>query len=91
MQGALLCFFYSNHWMLIGDVQTERQHPWASVAVKYQVLIGLDRQDRHLLRSIQANDSIKSATAQLGETYLEANPLKGGTKAQSRTKSNLDN
>ena len=86
-----MCFFYANHWMLIGDVQAERQPPWESVAVKYQVLIGLDRQDRHLLRSIQAKDSIKSATAQLGDTCLEANPLQGGgTKAQSRMKSNLD-
>ena len=58
--------------------------------MKYQVLIGLDRQDRQLIRSTQENDSMKSATAQLGYTYLEANSLQGGAKAQSRMKSNLD-
>ena len=75
--------------MLIGDVQAEGQHPRASVAVKHQVLIGLDRQDRQLLRSTQANDSIDSAMAQLGGIHLETNPFQGGAEAQSRMKSNL--
>ena len=75
--------------MLIGDVQAEGQHPRASVAVKHQVLIGLDRQDRQLLRSTQANDSMESATAQLGNIYLEANPLQGGAKDLSRMKGNF--
>ena len=89
MQGALLCFFSANHWMLIGDVQAEGQHPRASAAVKDQVLIGLDRQDLQLLRSTQAKDSMESATAQLGSIHLEANPFQGGAEAQSRMKSNL--
>ena len=84
MPGALLCFFFANHWMLIGDVQAERQHPRASVAVKYQVLIGLDLQHRQLVRSTQANDSVESASAQLDDTYLEANPLQGGVRAESQ-------
>ena len=90
MQGALMCFFSANHWLLVGDVQGEGQDPRPSVAVKHQVLIGLDLQHRQLVRSTQANDSVESASAQLDDTYLEANPLQGGAKAQSRMKSNLD-
>ena len=75
--------------MLIGDVQAEGQHPRASVAVKHQVLIGLDRQDLQLLRSTQANDSMESAIAQLGNIYLEANPLQGGVNAQNLMKGNF--
>jgi hypothetical protein len=52
-------------------------------------LIGLDRQDRQLLRSTQANDAMESAAAQLGDTHLEANPLQGRAKGRSRIKSNL--
>ena len=57
--------------------------------MKHQVLIGLDRKDRQLLRSTQANDSMESAMAQLGGIHLEANPFQGGAEAQSRMKSNL--
>ena len=89
MQGALMRFFSANHWLLVGDVQAEGQDPRPSVAVKHQVLIGLDRQDRQLLRSTQANDALESAAAQLGDTHLEANPFQGRAKAQSRIKSNL--
>ena len=83
MQGALMRFFSANHWLLIGDVQGEGQNPRPSVAVKHQVLIGLDRQDRQLLRSTQANDSMESAMAQLGGINLEANPFQGGAEAQA--------
>ena len=89
MQGALMRFFSANHLLLIGDVQAEGQDPTPSVAIYEQVLNGLDRQDRQLLRSTQANDAMESAAAQLGDTHLGANPFQGRAKAQSRIKSNL--
>ena len=89
MQGEGLALLATHHWLLICGVQAEGQHPRASVAVKHQVLIGLDRKDRQLLRSTQAKVSMESAMAQFGGIHLEANPLQGGAEAQSRMKSNL--
>ena len=89
MQGEGFALLATHYWLLICGVQAEGQHPRASVAVKHQVLIGLDRKDRQLLRSTQENDSMESAMAQLGGIHLEANPCQGGTEAQSRIKSNL--
>ena len=83
MQGALLCFFSANNWMLIGDVQAEGQHPRTSVAVKYQVLIGLDRQDRQLPRTTQVEDSIESALAQLSHIHLKAECSEGRAESPS--------
>ena len=42
MQLAALYFLSANHRQLIGGVQAEGQHPRASVALKQQILIGLD-------------------------------------------------
>ena len=41
-------FSPTNHRLLIGGVQAEGQHPRASVAVKHQVLIGLNRENGQL-------------------------------------------
>ena len=49
MQGAGCCFLPTHHRSLIGGVQADGQHPRTSVAVKHQVLIGLDRKHRQLL------------------------------------------
>ena len=89
MQGEGLALLATHHWLLICGVQAEGQHPRASVAVKHQVLIGLDRKDRQPLRSTQANDSTESAMAQLSGIHLEANLSQGGAEAQSRMKNNL--
>ena len=42
MQRAGLCSLPTNHRQLIGGAQAEGQDPRASVALKQQVLIGLD-------------------------------------------------
>ena len=48
MQRAGLCSLPTNHRQLIGGAQAEGQDPRASVALKQQVLIGLDGQHRQL-------------------------------------------
>ena len=77
MQGALLRLFAANYRILIGGVHAERQHPRPSVAVKHQVLIGLDREHRQLLRAAELKDAIESTLAHLSHIHLEADSSKG--------------
>ena len=54
MQGSRSCLFAPNNRLLIGGVQADGQDARTTVALKNQVLIRLDRQDRQLLGSTQA-------------------------------------
>ena len=77
MQGEGLALFAANHRLVIGGVQAEGHDPRPSVAVKHQVLIGLDREHRQLLRAAELKDAIESTLAHLSHIHLEADSSKG--------------
>ena len=83
MKGARMSFLATNHRLLIGGVQAEGQNARPSVAVKYEVLIGLDREHRQLPRTTQTEDSIESALAQLSHIHLKAECSEGRAEALS--------